>query len=137
MKQAEKKTASLLDGVPGDMPALAYCQAISHQAVRAGFEWEDLKGVLDKLAEEVAELESARTPDEKEAEMGDVFFSMVNVSRWMGIDAESALRKANHRFYRRFVHMEKLCQQRGLSLKDLSLAEKESLWQEAKKQERG
>ncbi|MBI4234000.1 MAG: nucleoside triphosphate pyrophosphohydrolase [Chloroflexi bacterium] len=132
IKREERGDTSLLGGAPRSMPALAYCQAISHRAARAGFEWEDLQGVLAKVAEELRELEEAQGQEERERELGDVLFSLVNVARWLGVDAESALRRANERFYRRFVHMEQTCRQRGVSFTALSMAEKEALWQQAK-----
>ena len=133
IKQAEGGRASALSGVPISTPALTRAQVISNRAARAGFEWEDMAGVLAKLAEELGELERAGDEAEREHEMGDVLFTLVNVARWSGIDAESALRTANQRFYRRFTHMESACEQRGLSFADLSMSEKEALWQTAKR----
>ena len=123
---------SMLEGVPGDMPALAYAYEISRRAVRVGFEWEDIGGVIDKLAEEVSEIKDAESREEKEREFGDLLFTLVNVARWEGVDAEAALREANRRFYRRFSYMEQLCRQRGLSLDKLSFDEQNALWEEAK-----
>jgi len=123
---------SMLEGVPGDMPALAYAYEISRRAVRVGFEWEDIGGVIDKLAEEVSEIKDAESREEKEREFGDLLFTLVNVARWEGVDAEAALREANRRFYRRFSYMEQLCRQRGLSLDKLSFGEQNALWEEAK-----
>ncbi|MBI2936215.1 MAG: nucleoside triphosphate pyrophosphohydrolase [Chloroflexi bacterium] len=124
--------ASLLDGVPVSMPALAYCQAISQRAVRAGFEWDDLKGVLATVAEELQELEAAGSQEEKEHELGDVLFSLVNVARWLGIDAETALRQSNRRFYRRFSYMEQAAREKDTTFTALPMPVKEALWQEAK-----
>ena len=124
---------SLLDGVSPSMPALAYAQVISQRAVRAGFEWEAFKDVTAKVMEELGELENAATPEEREAELGDVLFTVVNVARWMGLDAESALRGATQRFGRRFRHMEQASHERGVAFTQLPLAEKEQLWQEAKR----
>ena len=123
---------SILDGVPRQMPALSYAQAVQERAARADFDWDDLEGVLEKLAEELEELKGAQSRREREQELGDFLFSLVNVARWMGADAEGALRQTNARFYRRYATMEKLSRERGLSFSGLSLDEQEALWQEAK-----
>ena len=123
---------SILDGVPGQMPALGYAQAVQRRAGGVGFDWDDFRGVLDKVAEELGEIEQAESDQQREMEMGDLLFSIVNASRWMGVDAEGALRHANRRFYQRFAAMESLSRQRGLSFADRSLDDKEALWQEAK-----
>ncbi|HNS49573.1 MAG TPA: nucleoside triphosphate pyrophosphohydrolase [Anaerolineae bacterium] len=123
---------SLLAKVPATLPALARAQALSVRAARAGFEWPDLVGVLDKLAEEVGELAEARDHDAAEAELGDVLFTVVNVARWLGLEAETALRGACTRFAARYAHMERQARQRGVNLADLPMAEQEALWQCAK-----
>ena len=133
IKQAERGAASVLDGVPPSTPALARAQSISNRAARSGFEWDDLDGVMAKLAEELTELEQAGNHQEREHELGDVLFTLVNIARWRGIDAETALRAANQRFYRRFTHMEAACRQQGVTLADLSMEAREALWQEAKR----
>ena len=124
--------ASLLDGVPRTAPALSYAQEAQRRAARAGFDWDDYAGVVEKVAEELAELESAGSDQEREAELGDLLFSVVNAARWLGVDAEGALRHANARFYARFVAMEKLSLDKGLSFADLPMNEKDALWEEAK-----
>ena len=124
--------ASILDGVPKNMPALAYAQAVQGRAQRAGFDWDGFDGVLDKVAEELAEIEAAGSDEEREAELGDLLFSVVNAARWLKIDAESSLRGTNRRFYQRFVIMERFCRERGISFDALSMDAKEALWQEAK-----
>jgi len=126
--------ASVLEGVPKDMPALAYAYEISRRAVRVGFEWENIDGVIDKLIEEVKEIKEAVSPEEKAQELGDLLFTLVNYARWQGVDAESALREANRKFYKRFTYMERLCRDRGLSLDKLSLKELDDLWEEAKRE---
>ena len=131
-KEREGSDASALDGVPKQMPALSYAQAIQTRAARSGFDWEGFQGVLDKVAEELDELRSARDDAERERELGDLLFSTVNAIRWLGTDAEGALRQSNARFYGRFATMERLSRERGLSFPDLTLAQKEALWQEAK-----
>ena len=129
--------ASILDGVPKNMPALSYSQAVQGRAQRAGFDWDDFQGVLDKVAEELAEIEEADTDAEREMELGDLLFSVVNAARWMGIEAEASLRGANRRFYRRYTIMERLSREQGVALDTLTLDEKEALWQQAKAQGAG
>jgi tetrapyrrole methylase family protein/MazG family protein len=140
IKEAEKAKGGVkkspVDGIPKDLPALSYAQLMQDRVGRVGFEWEDISGVLDKLSEEVEELRQAVTPEEKTQELGDLLLVMVNLSRWLGIHAEDALRQANQRFQDRFITMESLAAQRGLDFAQLPLAEKEELWQEAKRMER-
>ncbi|MBI4298977.1 MAG: nucleoside triphosphate pyrophosphohydrolase [Chloroflexi bacterium] len=135
-QERDRSDMSLLDGVPKIMPALAYSQAIQDRASHSGFDWNTIEGVLEKVAEEIDELKMASSQDEREAELGDVLFALVNSGRWLAIDAESALRRANERFFRRFTYMERLCRQRGVSFPSLALEEKEALWGEAKVWER-
>ncbi len=134
LKREERpEDASILEGVPEDMPALAYAYEISRRAVRVGFEWENIEGVIDKLIEEIKEIKEADSPEEKAREFGDLLFTLVNYGRWLEIDSESALREANRKFYKRFSYMEELCRRRDLSLDKLSLSELDDLWEEAKK----
>jgi tetrapyrrole methylase family protein/MazG family protein len=98
-----------------------------------GFEWENLEGVIDKLAEEITEIKDSISREEKEKEYGDLLFTLVNVARWEGIDPEAALREANRKFFKRFSAMEKLCHERGLDFAALSFKEKDDLWEEAKR----
>lgn len=132
-REEREEGTSMLEGVPKDMPALAYAYEISRRAVRVGFEWEDIEGVIDKLAEEVREIKDSTSREEKEQEYGDLLFTLVNVARWEGIDPEAALRGANRKFYKRFAYMEELCRQRGLNFPELSFKEKDDLWDEAKR----
>jgi len=125
--------ASMLSRVPRHLPALNYSQAIQSRVVRVGFDWENIDGVIDKLAEEVAELKQASNQAEKAWEFGDLLFTLVNVARRLGVDSETALREANQRFCRRFARMETVCRERGINLGDLSFAEQNTLWEEAKK----
>jgi tetrapyrrole methylase family protein/MazG family protein len=132
-KEERAADASMLDGVPPQMPALAYAYEISRRAVRVGFEWENIEGVLDKLAEEIREIKETSNQKDKEDEYGDLLFTLVNVARWEGIDAETALRQANRKFYKRFARMEQLCRERKIDFSKLSFKEKDDLWEEAKK----
>ena len=131
-EQGAKEERSMLDGVPTTLPALARAQSLQRRAARMGFEWKDMAGVVDKLAEEIAELQAAPDAQARESEMGDVLFAVTNLARWLGVDAESALRASCDRFTRRFAAMERRCQERGLGLGQLSLAEWDELWEEAK-----
>jgi tetrapyrrole methylase family protein/MazG family protein len=136
LKRSERaEGASMLDGVPKEMPALAYSQRVQARVARVGFDWKDTEGVVDKLGEEVRELRGAANREERAREFGDVLFTLVNLARREGIDAESALREANERFYTRFSHMERLCRERGLELNKLSLDEQNALWDEVKRLE--
>lgn len=131
---AEKQ--SLLDGVPRSLPALAQAQDYGTRAARVGFDWPDVQGVVDKVREELRELEAAQTPEERHHELGDVLFAVVNWARWLGVDAESALREANRRFAQRFAHIETQARLRGQALDKMSLEEMDTLWNEAKAQGR-
>lgn len=138
LKRAEMKDdadRSILDGVPKVMPALAYAQAVQGRAARMGFDWDGADGVLQKAVEELGELEAAETDSEREGELGDLIFSIVNAARWMGMEAETALRAANRKFYARFTGMERMARERGQDFESLPMSEKESLWEEAKRAE--
>ena len=141
IKQAEQDQKGVqkspVDGIPKDLPALTHAQLLQDRVGHAGFEWEEVSGVLDKLVEEVEELRRAATHEEKVQELGDVFFVLVNLARWLDIHAEDALRQANRRFATRYRRMEELAAGRGLDFAGLSLAEKETFWQEAKRMEAG
>lgn len=143
---------SILAGVPATLPALNKAYRIQEKAANAGFDWEEPAQVWDKVREEIAEfsaeaekvrrLEASDAPAEEkqkareaaEAEMGDVFFSMVNAARLYDIIPENALEKTNKKFIRRFNYIEQCVRQEGRKLKDLTLDEMEALWQEAKSQ---
>ena len=131
-KEERQKESSMLDGVPGAMPALAYSQEVQWRVARVGFDWDDDEGVIDKLAEEVGEFKQAESKEQKAEEFGDLLFTLANIARRQGIDLEAALRQANRRFYKRFACMEKLCRERGLNFKKLSFDEQNKLWEEAK-----
>ncbi len=131
-KKERQKEASMLDGVPENMPALAYSQAIQGRVARVGFDWQEDGGVLEKMAEEIGEFKAADSQQRKEDEFGDILFTLANFARRQGIDLESALRKSNRRFYKRFSTMEEFCRNRGLDLSKLSFDEQNELWEEAK-----
>ena len=134
LKKAERGVeTSMLASVPKQMPALAYAREIQARVAGVGFDWKDIEGVVEKVVEEIRELQQAGSAQEKSDEYGDLLFTLVNFARREGIDSEVALREANERFYRRFVFMEKLCRERGLSFSNLSFDEQNKLWEEAKK----
>ena len=103
---------------------------------KSGFEWEDIRGVLSKIEEECKELTEAVNEQESIHEMGDLLLVMVNLCRWMNIQAEDALRQANARFSLRYIRMEELALASGKIFSNLPLAEKEEFWQQAKLLER-
>ena len=144
--KAEEKRAkastdeSLLSGVPRNLPALVEAQQISSRAANAGFDWDNADQVVDKLHEELAELAEAQqgaSKEQREGEIGDLLFVLVNLARFEKVDPEQALRKTNAKFRRRFLHVEQGLAARGKLLKDSTVAEMEELWQEAKKLEGG
>jgi len=124
---------SILESVPQQMPALGYSQEIQRRVAQVGFDWEDVDGVIDKLAEEVKEFKQAETEEQRAKEFGDLLFTLANIARRLGVDLEAALRQANRRFYQRFTYMEEVCRQRGVNFGDLSFDEQNALWEEAKK----
>ena len=114
------------------MPALSFAQEVSVRAARQGFEWPDVEGVFAKLDEELAELRQAmegRSASEVADELGDVLFTVVNLARWLEVDAEAALRTMVRRFKARFQRVEELL---GSDLSGRSALEWESAWQTAK-----
>ena len=123
---------SMLDGVPSILPALARAQALGDRAARAGFDWPDLHGVLDKVREEFAELSDSTDREAQAEELGDLLFSLVNVARWLEVDAESALRGTCDRFIQRYSLMEQDARRQGLDLSSLPLEEQDALWDQAK-----
>jgi tetrapyrrole methylase family protein/MazG family protein len=132
------KQQGLLDGVPHALPALMLAQTISRKAVSAGFEWDTLDGVWDKVHEELDELRATK-PGSPEAaeEIGDVLFTIVNLARKQGIDAESALRGTCDKFRRRWSAMEDAAHRQGRAVEEMPLEEQEALWQAAKAMEKG
>ena len=130
---------SLLEGIPSKLPAIHEAHQISSRAARVGFDWPDIEGIFDKLQEEVGELKDviAHQADDKrgerlEDEIGDILFVIVNISRYLKIDSESALKRANRKFKSRFQYMERELAQQGKTLDQTPLEEMETLWQKAK-----
>jgi tetrapyrrole methylase family protein / MazG family protein len=127
---------SILDGVPKELPSLLRAHRLQERAARVGFDWAHLNEALPKLDEEITEFkESLKTEDagKIEEELGDVFFTLVNISRFLGVNPEDALRKTISKFIHRFRYIEEHAEQTGISLSDMTLDEMEKLWQEAKK----
>jgi tetrapyrrole methylase family protein/MazG family protein len=127
----ENDGRSMLDGVPAAMPALAFAQTAQRRAARVGFDWPDIAGVWQKVEEELEELRAASESD-RPHELGDLLFAVVNLARWLDVEAEDALRQANARFRQRFAYIERSCASQGRHPEDLSLAELDALWDEAK-----
>jgi len=121
-----------LDGVAPSLPALAQAEQYLSRVARQGFQWESLADVIAKVKEEIGEIERAETPSEKEVEIGDLLMAMVNLARFLGVDAESALRQANMRFKNRFSFVEGAAKASGRALADLTIQEMLSLWNRAK-----
>jgi MazG family protein len=133
IKATEKsKPQGLLDAVPRAVPALVESQLISSRAAQSGFDWPNIDGVLEKLEEERQELARASTIEEREHEIGDLLFTLVNLARFSKVDPEQALRRANARFRERFGHVEQRLAGQGRTPAQSSLEEMEALWQEAK-----
>lgn len=125
----------VLDGVPRSLPALVEAQKIAAKAAGAGFDWENVEQVLEKLKEELAEIDAARAggkPAEIEGEIGDLLFVVVNIARFLKVDPEQALRKTNSKFRRRFAHVEGGLAAEGKTPQQASIDEMEALWQAAK-----
>jgi tetrapyrrole methylase family protein/MazG family protein len=125
---------SALDGVPLDLPALTQAEAYSDRAARVGFDWPNVDGVLDKVAEELREIRETDDPEERTEEFGDMLFALVNAARWMKIDPEAALRSANAKFANRFRHVETQARAQSRDLKGMSLADLDALWELAKQE---
>lgn len=148
-RPAERASDSILTGIPASLPSLLRANQIQKRASRVGFDWENPKQVLEKLDEELEELRgatsglpasepSAGEPEPNAAvehELGDVLFTLVNVARFLRINPEEALRRANNRFVARFRHMERQAAQEGKDLRQMTAPEWDTLWETAKDQE--
>ncbi|MFQ5483488.1 MAG: nucleoside triphosphate pyrophosphohydrolase [Nitrospinaceae bacterium] len=134
-EKANRDHKSALDGVPKALPGLARAQKLQKKAAKQGFDWDRVEDVCAKLNEELAEFKAAREAGDTGAtteEFGDLIFVLVNLARFMKIDAEEALRATNNKFTRRFHYIESELEKRGKKLKETSLEEMEKYWQEAK-----
>ena len=140
LKQKEKDgNKTVLSGVPDALPALIKAYRIQDKARNVGFDWEDRTQVWDKVKEEISEFEveaKQGNQDDMEKEFGDVMFSLINAARLYKINPENALEKTNRKFIRRFNYLEAHTLKQGRQLTDMSLAEMDEIWNEAKKAER-
>lgn len=129
-----------LDGVAKALPALLRAEKLQKRAAKVGFDWPDIKGVVAKIQEELTEVteavESAEDPARVSEEIGDLFFSCVNLSRHLKVNAETALRDANGKFERRFRVMESAIRTKGVSLADTTLTEMDVIWDQIKQKEK-
>jgi tetrapyrrole methylase family protein/MazG family protein len=127
---------SVLAGVPDHLPALLRARRVQEKAKRVGFDWDSVDGAFEKILEEVGELKDAASEMNKqkiEDEFGDILFSIVNISRFLGIDAEGALRKTINKFKKRFQYVESIAEKKGEKpLNQYSLNELDAMWDEAK-----
>ncbi len=134
-RQSRGQRKALLAGIARAMPALARANEIGTRVAAVGFDWAKTDDVIDKIEEEVAELRGAthESRERAEEEMGDLLFSIANLSRKIGLDPESALRKANEKFTKRFTALEEVFEQRGQFIHDATLDEMGAVWQSVKK----
>jgi len=133
LKEGKK---SVLEGVPRSLPAMVKANRIQDKVAGVGFDWEEPKQVFEKLQEELKELEDEVTDNNSdliEAEFGDVLFSMINYARFLKVNPENALERTNKKFIKRFQYLEGKAAEQGKALKDMSLAEMDVFWNEAKK----
>jgi MazG family protein len=137
-EKKDERPKSLLDGVPRGLPATMEGLQLTRKASRAGFDWDNAQGIFEKLREECAELRHAsETKDAArvEEEMGDLLFAAVNLARFLQVDPEIALKNANAKFARRFRKMERLTADNGQAFAEIPRADKERLWEAAKRGE--
>ena len=133
--QEGKGNKTILSGVPNSLPSMVKALRIQEKVKHVGFEWENKEQVWDKVEEEIGELKveiTANNQEKMEQEFGDVLFSMINYARFLNIDPETALEKTNKKFKHRFELMESYAKENGLDLAQMSLVEKEALWQKMK-----
>jgi len=135
-ERAARGDTGVLDDVPVALPALMRATKLGKRAAAVGFDWPDSAGARAKVLEELAEIEKAQAgegPERVAEEVGDLLLAATSLSRLLGVDAETALRRANQRFESRFRHMERLAAERGLKLEGLSAAQWDALWEEGKR----
>ena len=135
IKASEKKDEGFFGSIPSVMPALQTAWRIQQRASEVGFDWPDARGALSKIFEEIQEFETAFQSDDTEAqnaELGDIFFSLVNYCRLLGFEPESVLRGNNSKFIERFTRMEGILKEAGYSLGEADIEMMENAWQRAK-----
>jgi MazG family protein len=136
-EKAARGQTSALDDIPLSLPALARAAKLGRRASRVGFDWPDTAGVLDKIVEEVGELQVAvasGVATDTEAELGDVLFAIVNLARHLGVDPEAALRGTNQRFEQRFRGVERKLAADGLTVAEAGLERANAAWDEVKRE---
>jgi tetrapyrrole methylase family protein/MazG family protein len=131
-EQRKRGRVSALEGAPKTLPALAWALSIQKRAARVGFDWKEDQGVLDKVAEEARELAAEDDRERQEEELGDLMFALVNLARHMKLNPEEALRGSARRFYRRFEDVEEAARRDGRDVREMSAADLDRLWEEAK-----
>ena len=134
-KQQKTQTDSMLS-IPREFPALMRADKVQKKAAKVGFDWDNVDGAFDKVSEELNELKTAVKNNDCEnmhEELGDLLFSVVNVSRFIGVDSEESLTGATDKFIDRFSKVEKMAQEKGLNMKETELSELDKLWDLAKK----
>ncbi|MCJ7663227.1 MAG: nucleoside triphosphate pyrophosphohydrolase, partial [Desulfobacterales bacterium] len=135
LKAAEKPRGSLMEGLPLHLPALMRAYRLTQRASHAGFDWEHKDQVWAKLEEELQEFQETLREEKKEAlreELGDILFTLVNLSRFINVDPEDALRRVTNKFAERFTYIEQRLQEQGKAFNEASLAEMDALWEESK-----
>lgn len=133
LKEGKK---SVLEGVPKSLPAMVKANRIQDKVAGVGFDWEEPQQVFEKLQEELEELQHEISEDNTEKieeEFGDVLFSMINYARFLKVDPESALERTNKKFIKRFQYLEEKAKEQGTALRDMTLAQMDVYWNEAKK----
>ena len=131
----QQTTTEAMESVPRELPALMRAEKIQKKAKKAGFDWADISGALEKIHEETTELENAIADGDSEnitEELGDLLFACVNTSRFVHVDAEEALTKSTDKFFDRFSKVEKICLDRGIDMKSSTLEELDKIWDEVK-----
>ncbi len=139
LKQAERKTSSVLDGIPKDLPGLLRAHRMSERASKVGFDWPDVKSIFKKFEEELEEVKEAYrhgSVKEVQEELGDLLFVIVNLIRRLGGNAEEVMRQTTMKFSRRFREMEKILSARHRSFPELGIDEMDEVWETVKKKER-
>lgn len=133
--KGQDKCSRILSDIPLELPALMRAQKVQCKASKAGFDWQNISGALNKIQEEINELNNAvshKSQQEIEDEFGDVLFSCVNVARFLSVDSEEALKASTDKFIRRFTLVEQLAEEKGISVNDAPLEILDALWDEAK-----
>lgn len=135
-KEGGTRPRSVLAGVPNSLPTLIRAYRMQEKAANVGFDWDTADGAWAKVKEELAEFEEATSPQDREAEMGDLLFAMVNYCRKVGINPDDALNRTALKFRSRFEHIEKRAGEQDRKVQDMTLAEMDGFWDEAKALER-